>query len=120
MKPEGILVLKPHPPLEEKDFDGLNAAVNAYLEVHRKLHGVLIHSKYFPGWEDFGAFVAHMRFVGEHHNEVEFVALATDSLVAGILETLGNHFSSAEVRHFPLEDDGVALEWLETSGIVAQ
>ena len=75
MKPEGILVLKPHAPLSKEDFAGVSAAVDAYLSDHAKLHGVLIHSKGFPGWENFGGFNAHMHFVRDHHKKVERVAL---------------------------------------------
>lgn len=114
MKPEGILVLKPEAPLSKEDFGGLGAAVDAYLSDHAKLHGVLIHSKEFPGWENFGGFAAHMHFVREHHRQVERVAVVTDSPIASIGESLGKHFTSAEIRHFPFLDDVKALEWLET------
>jgi hypothetical protein len=113
MKPEGILVLKPRAPLSKEDFGGLGAAVESYLSDHPKLHGVLIHAKGFPGWENFGGFTAHMHFVRAHHQQVERLAIATDSHVAGLAESLGKHFTSAEVRHFPFADDAKALEWLE-------
>ena len=115
MKPEGILVLKPHAPLSKEDFEGLSAAVDSYLSDHAKLHGVLIHSKGFPGWENFGGFTAHMHFVREHHKKVERVAVVTDSQFAGMAESLGKHFTSAEVRHFPFSDDMKALDWLKTA-----
>jgi len=115
MKPEGILVLKPHSPLSKEDFGGLTAAVDAYLSDHSKLHGVLIHTKGFPGWENFGGFSAHMHFVHEHHKKVERVAVVTDSPIAGIAESLGKHFIAAEVRHFPFSDDAQALDWLKAS-----
>jgi hypothetical protein len=115
MKPEGILVLKPRAPLSKEDFAGLSAAVDAYLSDHPKLHGVLIQSKAFPGWENFGGFTAHMHFVSEHHKQVERLAIVTDSPVAGLGESLARHFTSAEVRHFPFVDDAKALEWLETA-----
>ena len=115
MKPEGILVLKPRGPLSKEDFDGLSAAVDAHLSDHAKLHGVLVHSRGFPGWENFGGFTAHMHFVREHHKKVERVAVVTDSQVAGLAESLGKHFTSAEVRHFPFPDDVKALNWLETA-----
>jgi len=115
MKPEGILVLKPHTPLSKDDFDGLSAAVDSYLSDHAKLRGVLIQSRGFPGWENFGGFTAHMHFVREHHKQVERVAVVTDSHFAGIVESLGKHFISAEVRHFPFADDAQALAWLETA-----
>ena len=115
MKPEGILVLKPNAPLTEEDFGGLSATVDSYLSDHAKLHGVLIHTRKFPGWENFGGFTAHMHFVREHHKKVERVAVVTDSQIAGIAESLGNHFTSAEVRHFPFPDDVKALDWLKTA-----
>ncbi len=115
MKPEGILVLKPHTPLSKEDFGGLSVAVDAYLSDHAKLHGVLIHTREFPGWENFGGFTAHMHFVSEHHKRVERVAVVTDSPIAGIAESLGKHFTSAEIRHFPFADEVKALDWLKTT-----
>ncbi len=49
MKPEGILVLKPDAPLTKEDFSRVGAAVDSYLSDHAMLHGVLIHTKGFPG-----------------------------------------------------------------------
>ncbi len=114
MQPEGILVLKPNARLSKEDFDGLSAAVDSYLSDHNKLKGVLIQSKGFPGWESFGGFTSHMRFVHEHYKKVERLAVVTDSPIAGIAESLGEHFTSAEVRHFPYPDDVSALAWLKT------
>ena len=115
MMPAGILVLKPHAPLSKEDFGGLSAAVDSYLSDHAKLHGVLIKTKEFTGWENFGGFTAHMHFVNEHHRQVERVAVVTDSMIAGIAESLSKHFTSAEVRHFPFVDDVKALDWLKTA-----
>jgi hypothetical protein len=112
MTPEGILVLKPDAPLSKEDFDNLSGTVDTYLSDHAKLRGVLIHAKGFPGWESFGGFTAHMHFVSEHHKKVERVAVVTDSHFATIAESLGKHFTSAEVRHFPFADSAKALEWL--------
>lgn len=114
MKPEGILVLKPNAPLSKEDFSGLSVAVDSYLAEHAKLHGVLIHTKEFPGWESFGGFTAHLHFVREHHKKVERVAIVTDSPIANIAAR-GKHFTSAEIRHFPYSDEVKALDWLQTA-----
>jgi len=113
-KPEGILELIPHGSLSEEDFERLTAAVDSYLGDHTKLHGVLIHTKGFPGWEGFGGLAAHMRFVSSHFKSVECVAIATDSHFAGIAASLGKYFTSAEFRQFPFSDDAQALQWLRT------
>lgn len=115
IKPEGILVLKPHGPLSKEDFAGLSAMADAYLADHVRIHGVLIRSKEFPGWETFGGFTAHMHFALEHHKKVKRIAIVTDSHFAAIAESLGSHFTSAEVRHFPFPDEVKALGWLETA-----
>ena len=114
MKPEGILVLKPHAALSTEDFCNVSAAVDAYLSDHAKLHGVLIHSRKFPGWENFAGFTAHLHFVHGHHEKIQRVAVVTDSSIAGMAELLGKHFTSAEVRRFPFAEDAKALGWLET------
>jgi hypothetical protein len=115
LQTKGIVVLKPHGPLSSEDFDGLTAAADSYLSDHAKIHGVLIQSKDFPGWESFGGFTAHMRFVHDHHKNVERIAVVTDSRMGDMAASLGKHFTSADVRHFPFADDTKALEWLETS-----
>jgi hypothetical protein len=112
---QGILVLQPHAPLSKEDFSDLSTAVDSYLSDHAELHGVLIHSKGFPGWENFGGFTAHMHFVEDHHKKIKRIAIVTDSHFAGIAESLGKHFTSAELRHFPYADDAKALEWLEAA-----
>ena len=117
MKPEGVLVIKPHAALSKEDFGGISAAVDSYLSDHPKLHGVLIHSRRFPGWENFEGFSAHVHFVREHHKKVERVALVTDSNIAGIAESLGKHFTSAEVKHFSFRDDVKALAWLKAAAV---
>lgn len=114
MMPEGILVLKPDAPLTKEDFSGLSAAVDSYLSDHAKLQGVLINAKVFPGWDNFGGFTAHMHFIREHHKKVERVAVVTDSRIADVAESLGKHFTSAEVRHFPFFDEVKALNWLKS------
>lgn len=113
MQAEGILLLKPSAPLSTEDFGSLSVDVDAYLSEHARLHGVLVHAKGFPGWENFGAFTAHMHFVREHHKQIERIAVVTDSPLADMVKLLAKHFISAEIRHFPFDDDAKALEWLQ-------
>ncbi len=115
MKPEGVLVLKPRAPLSKKDFGGLSAAVDSYLSDNTGLHGILILSEKFPGWENFAAFTAHMHFVHDHHKKVQRIALVTDSPLGGFAEAIGKHFTSAEVKHFPFVADAEALGWMGTA-----
>ena len=99
-KPEGILVLEPQAPLTKEDFSGLGTEADSYLSSHAKLRGVLIHSKAFPGWKDFGGFAAHMRFVREQHEQVARGAVLKDTPFAGILQSSGQDLLTSEVRRF--------------------
>ena len=115
MQDEGILLLRPSAPLSKEDFSSLSADVDAYLSEHTRLHGVMVHAKGFPGWENFGAFTAHMHFVRGHHKQVERVAIVTDTPLASVVELFAKHFISAEIRHFPFADDAKALKWLQAA-----
>ena len=109
---EGILVLMPDGPLEAADFDILAAHVDAYLVQNRVLHGVMIKARSFPGWKDFSALLAHLKFVKDHHRKIEKVAVVADGKFASMMPRLASHFISAEIRHFDPADEDAAWEWL--------
>lgn len=113
LKPEGILLLTPTAPLSKEDFAGLGALVDGYLASHTNLHGVLVHTKSFPGWDSFGGFGAHVRFLRDHERKIDRGALVTDSPVAGAAEAMSRLFMSADIRHFGFADYKVALAWLK-------
>ena len=109
---DGILVLHPEGPLEAADFTALAGHVDAYLEGHGTLRGVLIRAKSFPGWKDFGALLAHLKFVKEHHRRIEKVAVVADGALANIMPGIGSHFVHAQVQHFDLACEDAAWVWL--------
>ena len=113
LKPEGILLLTPTGPLSKEDFTGLSVLVDGYLASHTNLHGVLVHSESFPGWDSFGSFAAHFRFLRDHERKIDRVALVTDSPIAGAAEAMAQLFISADIRHFGFADYKVALAWLK-------
>ena len=112
---DGILVLHPEGPLEAADFTALAGHVDAYLEQYGKLHGVLIRAKSFPGWKDFGALLAHLKFVRSHHQSIEKVAVVADGAFAIIMPNIANHFVHAQVRHFDFAREDAAWAWLKQS-----
>ena len=113
---DAILVLHPEGPLEAVDFTTLASHVDAYLERHGTLHGVLIRAKAFPGWKDFGALLAHLKFVKHHHQRIEKVALVADGAFAAIMPNIASHFVHAQVQHFDLAREDAAWDWLRQSG----
>ena len=115
----GILVLMPDGPLEATDFETLAAHVDAYLDQNGLLHGVMIKAKAFPGWKNFTALLAHLKFVKGHHRKIEKVAVVADGGVAAVMPHMASHFLKAEVRHFDFEHEDAAMEWLKRNVRVA-
>lgn len=111
---DGILVLKPDGPLEPADFRTLACLVDClivgYFNRHATLRGVMLHARAFSGWKDFGALVAHLKFVRRYHHRIEKVAVIADGGVATIMPRIANHFLHAQVKHFAHED--AAWNWL--------
>jgi hypothetical protein len=120
MNDAGILMLHPDEPLSEKDFITLTIQVDSYLLGHGKLHGILIHAKKFPGWKNFSALLAHLKFLKNHLKKVEKVAVVADGVIADILPGIAGHFVHAEVRHFDFSRENEALAWLKPAGMVQQ
>lgn len=110
---EGIIIVEPSGPLENSDFEKLAKEIDAFSENKGRLVGLIIHTKSFPGWDDFGSFVQHMKFVKEHHKLIRRVAIVTDSKLGEVGPVLANLFVSAQVKHFPFDKLVKAKEWAQ-------
>ena len=109
---KSLLVVRPEDRLAKDDFTALAEAVDPVIAERGELRGLLIEAPKFPGWENFEGFVSHMKFVRDHHKDIEKVALVSDSNIASIAPTLAKHFVAAELRHFPADKREDALTWL--------
>jgi hypothetical protein len=109
---ESILLVVPQGPLASDDFKALAAEVDPAIERSGRLQGIMIEAQSFPGWEDFGAMTAHLRFVREHHRNIRRIAVVSDSPVLTFLPRLASHFVAAEVRHFAHAQREGAMGWL--------
>ena len=52
LRDQGILIITPEGPLQESDFVSLAKLVDPFIESEGELHGLLIHTKSFPGWKN--------------------------------------------------------------------
>jgi hypothetical protein len=112
LRTEGILILRPQGRLEAADFEKLAQEIDPYIEASGKLHGLMIDAESFPGWKDFAALVAHLRFVRDHHRRIEKVAVVSDSTFLSIAPNIASHFVQADLRYFPHDERETALAWL--------
>ena len=110
-KQNGVLILRPSGPLAAGDFTQVAAVVDPFIGSHGKLEALIIEAAHFPGWENFGAAVQHLRFIRDHHKDVAKIAIVTDSPLGSVAEHIGSHFIAAEVRHFPAAQAAEARTW---------
>lgn len=108
----GILQVEPTGKLKEKDFEDLGEQIASIRDDDRDLNGILILTKDFPGYREFSDALAHGEFLGDHRDEIDKVALCSDSTVAGLLEIAGKAFAKADVRKFDYDDKDDAEKWL--------
>ncbi|PHS01344.1 MAG: STAS/SEC14 domain-containing protein [Blastopirellula sp.] len=112
----GILVVSPDGSITADDFAEITEEVDAFLESHGVLRGLMIHSEGFPGWVDFSALVSHLRFIRDHHRQIQKVAAVSDDRFLAIMPSIVDHFMKAEVRHFAEIDHDQAMVWLLEDG----
>lgn len=104
LKDAGILIVEPKAPLTAEDFHEVAHAVDPYISENGKLTGLLVATPSFPGWEDFGAFIEHIRFVRDHHREINRVAVVTESKMLTIAPRIAEHFAQPEFKGFETEE----------------
>lgn len=109
---QSILYLRPKSALERTDFEQLAKTVDPYIEATGGLAGLIIEAPKFPGWDSFGALVAHFRFVRDHHKRIRRIGLVTDSALGDVAQHLASHFVSAEIRHFAAGQIEAARQWV--------
>ena len=71
----GVVVVEVSQPLRAPDFDALGLTVDSWLDTHERLPGLVLHARAFPGWENIGGLVRHIRFVRDHHRKISRVAV---------------------------------------------
>ena len=114
LKDKGLLVLRPRGPLSADDFRRISQAVDPYILENGRLNGVLIEAPAFPGWDSFDAFIDHMRFVRDHHQKIERIAVATESEILKLAPRIAEHFVHPAFKVFGSGDIDRAVAWLQT------
>jgi SpoIIAA-like len=114
-----VLAMIPDGPLERADFEELAKEIDSFIASKGKLAGLMINTRSFPGWRSFGAFVSHLKFVVDHHRQVERVAVVTDSGFLKILPRIAGHLVHPEVKQFDFKDRDQALTWLENGQLMS-
>jgi hypothetical protein len=115
MADAGVVVVEVSQPLRAPDFDALGLTVDAWLGTHERLQGLVLHAHAFPGWENIGGLVKHIRFVRDHHRQIRRVAVVLDGPLGALAPRLAEHFVQAEVRGFRGDQLDDAVAWAAES-----
>jgi len=100
--------------LTQADFQKIADHIDPYLKQHNNLHGLIIVVETFPGWEDFNAFISHIKFIQTHHRSIKKVAIVSDSPLLTAAPRLVAPFVTAKIRHFSYPHVDQATEWMLT------
>jgi hypothetical protein len=111
----GVIVVDVGAPLRAKDFDAIALTADTWIEAHGDLHGIVIHARAFPGWENMGSFLRHMRFIRNQQQKVKRVALVTESMLASLMPRIAEYFVQAELKAFPYDALENAIAWARGS-----
>jgi hypothetical protein len=114
LKDAGVLLVEPQGTLSANDFREISRVVDPYIDERGKLVGLLIEAKSLPGWDSFGALIGHLKFVRDHHLNIDRVAALTDSTFLKIVPKIAEHFAHPEIRVFASSEKANALAWLQT------
>jgi hypothetical protein len=114
LRDQDILVITPQGPLEQADFETIAKKVDPVIISKGKVTGLMINMKSFPGWRNYAAFAAHVKFVADHHRGIERIAVVTDSGLLKIIPRIAGYFVYPEIRVFGFKQEEQALSWLET------
>ncbi len=114
----GVIVVEVKQALRAQDFDALAFTADTWIEAHGNMQGLVIHTREFPGWENLGGLLRHMRFIRDHHRKVKRIALAADTKLASMAPKIAEHFIQAEVKSFGFDEIDAAIAW--AAGSVVQ
>ena len=114
LKDAGVLLVEPRSALSADDFREISRVIDPYIREKGKLTGLLIEAPSFPGWDSFGALIDHMKFVYDHHRNIDRVAAVTDNAFLKIAPKIAEHFAHPEIKVFGSGEKDRALAWLQT------
>src|SRR5262245_47231048 len=109
-----ILLVTAEGPLGQADFDAFAEQFETDGAGHERPTRLMIRADSFPGWDSFEAFVAHLKFVSEHHRQVERIAIVTDSQILKLMPHLAGLLVHPRIKQFDLGQTDEAITWLDT------
>jgi hypothetical protein len=109
-----LLIVTADGPLEETDFARFGEQIETNSTSQNRPTRLMIRTESFPGWESFEAFVAHLKFVSEHHQKIERIAIVTDSGLLKVMPHIAGLLVHPNIKQFDQDEADETLAWLES------
>lgn len=109
-----ILIVTADGPLVEADFAKFAEQIETNSPSQNRPMRLMIRAETFPGWESFEAFVAHLKFISAHHQQIERIAIVTDSEFLKIMPHIAGLLVHPKIKQFGVGQTDEGLAWLET------
>jgi len=110
-KDGSLVTVTPTIRITSDDIAKLRDALDESINLHDRIPALLVHVTSLPGYEGFGALLAHLKLVRDSEKLLPRVALVSDGFLLRGVEPLAKLFVKAEIRHFAEEDIEDAREW---------
>jgi hypothetical protein len=107
----GVVVVEASEPVRTTDVDALGLTVDAWLETHAELSGLVLHTTASLGWENIGGLLGYFGLVRDLHYKIGRMAVVVDGSVGTLAPRVAKHFVQAEVRGFTDEQFDDAVAW---------
>ena len=109
-----IVHATPHGKISETDIrDTAGPQIDRLLRDKGHLSGVLVDAREFEGWEDFSAFAAHVKFIKDHHDKVDKIAVINGGENHDFLKRIFSLVPHIEFRFFAGDEEQTAEQWLQ-------
>lgn len=108
----GVALLELADQVGQADLEEAAGVINGYLDGHSQIDGLVVHAEFFPWWADFANQVQHLKLNRSHEQQIDRVAICSDSEMADLLPKIGAHFTGAEVRAYKGEEVSEAMHWV--------
>ena len=105
-----ILIITPDGALDQAAVEQSATEIDPIIARRGKFVGVMVYAKSFPGWRSFDVLLSHLKFIAEHHQRIDRIAVVSDS---GLLKLLPR-IAEAKIGCFSFQEKDRALAWLET------
>jgi len=109
---DGVLEIRPTGKLQESDFRSLAIQIDGWIKSSGHLR-LLVNATAFEGWADTHAASEHFRFVRDHHEKVDRIALLAGHEWQHWIASFAAHFVHPELRVFKATERTQAMAWLQ-------